>query len=178
MSSVWCSGLIVVTSSSISLVASLKSYFIHIYYFIDSCERYNGTMCSKVSGYLGGRVFIRRGQSINSWMDIESRLSQIFLQTRYHQRPSKGCQQLLEVLLCHRVFPLCHERKPTTTCGEDCKILRSIQLFCPRVYGEYMSFVTINQNATFLGKMDCNSLTCMDTSVQSLSNESKKMYDV
>lgn len=148
-------------------------------HILDTCETYNGTMCSKISGYRNGKVFVRKGKSVSTWTDIEKDLIQLFAETRYLQRPSKGCEHLFEVLLCHSAFPLCDGNKPKQLCTDHCMLRHTIQQLCPTIYQKYMQFAANLLNSGFVSTINCESAnhsSCLDSeslSIPVISNEGK-----
>ena len=129
-----------------------------IYYALDSCEPYNGTICADIKGYNHAKVFVRRGKNINEWRDIERKISDPFVQVHLYQQPTKGCETILKVLLCHSAFPHCVEgsdEQAKDLCEDHCNLLNSLHQFCPNAYREYTKFVSTNSD--FLSTATCSS---------------------
>ena len=116
-------------------------------------------MCSALTGYRNANVFIRKGSEIDSWRDIEEKITQVFSRTRYHLRPSKGCEDILQLLLCHSAFPQCDKSGPKELCNSHCSLRQSLQSLCPSVYREFDKFSKMGQSSGFLSEMKCNA-TC------------------
>lgn len=143
---------------------------------LDTCDTYNGSLCSALPGYNNANVFIRKGSIIDSWTDIEEKIKNVFDKTRYHLRPSQGCEDILRMLLCHSAFPRCDESGPKELCGSHCSLRQSLQSLCPSVYEKFDEFFKSGQSSGFMSEMKCNATCKEPLQIPAIEDEGKRVH--
>ena len=146
----------------------------HAFYFTDTCVKYNGTICANIDGYRSSQVWVRRGKVVNSWKDIEAKIMHGITGNRFHHRPSKGCEKLFQVLLCHSSLPTCTNGKPLPLCNNHCKLRKSLEDLCPDSYTEYVKFV--RENSNFISIFNCSECGKEVLPIPQLNNNEGKSY--
>ena len=123
----------------------------------DTCEVYNGTLCSPVPGYKNAKVYVRRGTDVDGWQDIEAKILHVFAQTRFFNRPTGGCEDILKLLLCHSAFPLCDKNGPKDLCNDHCLLRESLHSICPTVYKVFEKFSELGLSSGYISDIKCES---------------------
>ncbi len=111
-------------------------------------------MCDVLDGYATMNVSITRDLLIQSQQSIEE-LIRSFSKSVLIFQPTKGCKNILRVLLCHGAFPQCTASSNKQLCSIYCQLNQALENLCPNVYTEFTTYKKNSQY--FMSSANCSS---------------------